>query len=195
MTVANGTIVNFEGAVRKLLERDLPGEYRAEWTRHLAEQKTENTSELRSCVVFRIGSALFALPTSIVEVVAEDAAFHTIPQTRGRLPVTLANIRGELLVCVSLAALLGIEASTVDASDQRKTYRHVISCRKRDERFAFPVDEVCGVEHYRVNEMDDLPATVAGAASRCTRGLLSIADRTIAFVDAELLFETLGKSL
>jgi len=82
MVDAHTTNTESEGAVTRLLEREPPEGYRAEWTRHVAEQKTVNTAELRSCMVFRIGTSFLAVPTNVVEVVAEDSAFHTIPQRR-----------------------------------------------------------------------------------------------------------------
>src|SRR5712671_3335186 len=151
---------SYEGAAGRLLEREPPEGYRVEWTRHIAEEKTLNAAESRSCLVFRIGDSFLALPTSLVEVVAEDSAFHTIPQRRNGVPATLANVRGELVICIALSALLDLEASVDDSSASRRIYRRLISCRWHDQRFAFPVDEICGVEQYRVDEIGDVPATL-----------------------------------
>ena len=105
-------------------------------------------------------------------------------------------MRGELLLCVSLDALLGIGISAeVNPSNGRKVHRRLIACRKQHERFAFPVDEIVGVEHYRADQINDLPATLAGSTSNYTRGLLTIRNRTIAFLDEDLLFAALGKNL
>lgn len=196
MVDGHTTNTESEGAVTRLLEREPPEGYRAEWTRHVAEHKTVNTAELRSCMVFRIGTSFLAVPTNVVEVVAEDSAFHTIPQRRSGIALTLTNVRGELLLCVSLDALLGIGISAeVNPSNGRKVHRRLIACRKQHERFAFPVDEIVGVEHYRADQINDLPATLAGSTSNYTRGLLTIRNRTIAFLDEDLLFAALGKNL
>jgi chemotaxis-related protein WspD len=184
-----------EGAAGRLLERELPAGYREEWTRHLANQTTLNATELRSCVVFRIGEAFLALPTSLVDVVAEDSAFHTIPARRSGMPVTLANVRGELVICVSLAAFLGLETKEATAPSERKHYPHLISCRRDSQRFAFPVDEICGVEQYPVDKTSDIPATLAGSTNNYTRGLISIGGRTIGLVNEDLLFDAWGRSL
>ena len=69
MVDAHTTNTESEGAVTRLLEREPPEGYRAEWTRHVAEQKTVNTAELRSCMVFRIGTSFLAVPTNVEAVV------------------------------------------------------------------------------------------------------------------------------
>lgn len=186
---------DYAGAANRLLDREPPDGYRSEWARHVAEDKTAAEAEWRSCVVFRVNDSVLGLPASAIELIGEDSPFHTLPQRPGRMPVTLANVRGELMVCLSMEGLLGAAAAREAASVSRRVYPLVIVCRKRNERFAFPVDQIHGVEHYRPGELRPVPFTLSGWASNCTRGLLHLRSLTVALLDEALLFGALHRNL
>jgi chemotaxis-related protein WspD len=195
MTDPEAKSLEVETALTKLLSREPPEGYRSEWTRHVSEHKAKDVKELRTCVVFRIGTSFLALPAAVVDSIAEDSPFHSIPQRRSGIPVTLANVRGELLVCVSLQKLFNIETTPEAGAGGKKIYRRLVACARNDERLAFPVDEVCAVEQYRADIVSDLPATLAGYIKNYSRGLISIRNRTVALIDVELLFAALSKNL
>ena len=52
----------------------------------------------------------------------------------------IANVRGELLVCLSLAELLGIdERKEVKQGTRSKAFRRLVVVGERDKRVAFTV--------------------------------------------------------
>jgi chemotaxis signal transduction protein len=57
------------------------------------------------------------------------------------------------------------------------------------------VDEICGVEQYRVDRINDVPATLAGSSDNYTRGLIAVKNRTIGLIDEELLLNAWNRSL
>src|SRR5690242_19175283 len=138
MTDRQAKPLEVETALTKLLSREPPAGYRSEWTRHVSEHKAKDARELRTCVVFRIATSFLALPAAVVDRIAEDAPFHSIPQRRSGIPVTLANVRGELLVCVLLQRVFNIDAAPEAGPGGKKIYRRLIACARNDERFAFP---------------------------------------------------------
>jgi chemotaxis-related protein WspD len=105
-------------------------------------------------------------------------------------------VRGELLVCVSLAQVLGIEQ---DAKSQKApkgaVYRRLVVIREKDSRIAFPVDEVHGIHRFSPGQLKEVPATVAKATATYTRAMLAWRDIAVGCLDDQLLFYTLNRSL
>jgi chemotaxis-related protein WspD len=108
----------------------------------------------------------------------------------------LVNIRGQLLVCVSLAELLGLENS----AEPKKQKSHGASQRllvtsHKSGGVVFSTQEVHVGHRYHPDELKPLPATVSLAASRHAIGLLAWRDHNVGVLDDELLFYTLNRSL
>src|SRR5262245_55358447 len=95
----------YSAAGRQLLDRPLPVEYQHEQAEHYAQQKKFFQPARLSVVLFRIAGEWLALPTQAFQEVAERRAMHTLPHRRRGLALGLVNIRGELLICASLARL------------------------------------------------------------------------------------------
>ena len=183
---------NSPNGARRLLDREAPADYLREWTDRIAAENKTAEPGTNSAVVFRIGSEWLALPTAVFEEVAEHCVLHVIPHRRGGIVAGMVTIRGELLLCASLAKLLGIEEP---AAEMRTILRRLLVARADGERVALPVDEVHGVLRYHPRNLQPVPATLAQAASTYTLGLLPWENRSVGCLDADLLFYTLNKSL
>jgi chemotaxis-related protein WspD len=186
----------YANAARTFLDRDLPQNYLDEWTRHFAREKTALELNTLSVVLFRIGAEWFALPVTVFKEISELKTIHSLPHRRNNLVLGLVNFRGELLICVSLAEALGLGA----APESNREHRHAVHpylliISDGGNRLVFPVDEVGGIQHFNLKEVKKVPATVAGARSTYTTGLLNWRDKTVGYLDAGLLFHTLGRSL
>src|SRR4249919_88220 len=81
----------------------------AEATRLFAADKQEQQRGGQSAFLFRVGTEWLAIATSVLDEVADLRSIHSLPHRRSGVVLGLANVRGELIVCVSLAQLLGIE--------------------------------------------------------------------------------------
>ena len=166
-------------------------------TRLFAGAHRDEAKQRRSAFVFRIGSEWLALLTSVLDEVADLRNIHSLPHRRSGVVLGLANVRGELLVCVSLAQLLGIEsrAEAKPSRDPRVTHRRLLVVRNHGHRLAFPVDEVHGTERFNDADLRPAPTTVAKAAASYTRALLHWRDFSVGLLDQELLFHSLNRNL
>ncbi|QJP17303.1 chemotaxis protein CheW [Starkeya sp. ORNL1] len=183
-----------------LLDRPLPAGYREEWARHFAEPDRraaeEEGGEDRTVVLFRIGDEWLALSTGLFHEVAEPRRHHSLPHRRDNLVLGIVNVRGELLVCVSLAALLGIaEAKTVERGDRTKAFPRLAVIGRDGRRVAFPVDEVHGVHRYATRDVVDVPVTVGKSASSFASIMIAWKGRTVGRLNDKLIIETLDRSI
>lgn len=178
----------------QLLDRPLLPEYRRAWTEHFAQKKALATPAKTSALLFRISSEWFALPTPAFQEVAERRLVHSLPHRRQGIVLGLVNVRGELLICVSLAHLLGLDQSRRHAS-QHPTYDRLLVTQWDGHHFVFPANEVRGVHRFQAPELTEPPATLAKSKLAYTKGILSWQGRAVGLLDAELLFSSLNRSL
>ncbi len=186
----------YSASAAQLLDADLPAGHLAEWTGHFSGAQKIEEAGTQSVVVFRIGAEWLALPTAVFKEVATLRAIHSLPHRRSGLVLGLANVRGTLLVCVSLGDLLGLEKTAQSKKDQgRALHRRLLVISRESNRLAFPVDEVHGIHRCQPRELKEVPATVAKAAATYTKSVLAWQDRTVGCLDDQLLFYTLNRSL
>lgn len=183
-----------------LLERPLPTGYLEEWARHFAERASEGAAEgegdARAALLFRIGDEWLALPTDYLHEVAQPRRTHSLPHRRDELVLGIVNVRGELLVCVSLAALLGISAAgAAEAGERSRAGARLVVIGRDGNRVAFPVDEVHGVHRYAARDVVALPATIGKAVSSYAVELIAWNGRAIGRLDDALILETLDRSM
>lgn len=184
----------YTAAASVLLDRDLPSAYLDEWRSHFSQERRVEEPDSEAIVVFRIGDEWLGLPTAVFSEFVDMRAIHSLPHRRNSVLLGLTNVRGELLVCVSLGKALGIEQDT--KKPQRRTvYRRLVVIRDKDARIVFPADEVHGLRKFHPGELTEVPATVAKATATHTRAILPWEDRAIGCLDAQLLFYTLNRSL
>src|SRR2546422_2961695 len=100
-------------------------------------------------------STLFPYTTlfrSIAEV-AERRVIHSLPHRRTGIVLGVVNVRGELLVCVSLGRLLGLESPTESIPGvQRTGHDRLLVVRRDGVRVVLPADEVSGVQRFHSSE-------------------------------------------
>jgi chemotaxis-related protein WspD len=184
----------YSKAAVQLLDRPLLPEFRREWTEHFARPKPLATLARTSALLFRIQVEWFALPTQAFQEVSEHRLVHSLPHRRQGIVLGVVNIRGELLICVSLGHLLGL-GQTPTSQLLRQTYARILVANWNGNRLVFPVDEVCGVHRFQMLELKEPPATLGKSDLSYTRGVLSWQGRSIGFLDADRLFSTLNRSL
>jgi chemotaxis-related protein WspD len=176
-----------------LLDRPLLPEFRRERTAHYAKPKQLAAPAKTSALLFRIRTDWLALPTQAFQEVAEHRLVHSLPHRRRSIVLGVVNIRGELLICVSLGHLLGLE-QTQSGRALRRTHERLLVANWKGNRLVFPVDEVRGVHRFQELELQEPPATLAKANLSYTRGLLSWQGRAVGFLDADRLFSALNRS-
>jgi chemotaxis-related protein WspD len=182
--------------VVQLLDREVPEDYLREWTAHVAAKKDTSEQGTKSVVVFRIGVEWLALPTEVFHEIAESCKVHKLPRGRGGILGGLVNVRGELLVCVDLEALLGLDNATGAGAIQRGACSRLLVCNCKGGRLTFPVNEVYGVHRYHPRDLRSVPVTLAKTTrGSYAAGILPWKNRTIGCLDHEVLFDALNKVL
>ena len=189
----------YSAAAARLLHGEPPAEYLQEWTARLAQPRPQAaTAKTRAAMIFRLGAEWFALPAAIFQEVAEPRPVHSLPHRRGKVLRGLVNIRGELVLCVSLGGTLGIEERPGPGAPNghlHTVYARLLVVATSGGRLAFSVTEVHGIEAFAPEQVQPVPETLALAASRYTDGILPWQGRRVGCLDHETLFSTLNRSL
>jgi chemotaxis-related protein WspD len=182
---------------RSLLEREPPAGYLREWTQALAEAKDEDQAEeALSVLIFRLGREWLALPTHICQEVAEMRPIHTLPHLSGPVLLGLVNIRGQIRLCVSLSELLGL--ATADLTGQGTNHKNrqcLVVVARNSDHWVILVDELYGIQRFHLNAVRNAPMTVAKAMPRLTKGVIDWQDKSLGYLDDELVFLALRKEV
>ncbi|MHA7684907.1 chemotaxis protein CheW [Cupriavidus sp. PET2-C1] len=155
-----------------------------------------------SCLVFRIGDEWLALPAGALALVTAPCPVHSLPHRRHAAVLGLASVRGNLLVCISLARLLGQDpaagATSNAAANAKGSAGHgarLLVLGQGRTAIALPVDEVTGIERIAEADLQPLPTTLSRASAHYTRALLTSGQRTVGLLDPALLQQALKRSL
>jgi chemotaxis-related protein WspD len=182
----------YSTAAVELLNRALPADYRRESSQHFASEKAILKGATVSTVLFRLQMEWLALPTQTLQEVAERRLIHSLPHHRHGVVLGLANIRGDLVICVSLGHLLQIERAAPRES-LHSTYHRLLALNWEGQRIAFPVDEVHGPHRFQPQETKTPPVIVGKSAPSCTQRLVYWEKRAVCLLDPALLFSALSR--
>jgi chemotaxis-related protein WspD len=184
----------YANAAMELLDRPLLPQYRREWSEHFAKPRQLAAPPKSSALIFRLNTDWLALPTHALQEIAENRLLHSLPHRRQGMVLGLVNIRGELLICVALGRLLGLEPAATNGGSGLSFDRLLVT-NWDGNRLVFPADEVYGIHRFHLDELKELPGTVTRAETTYTLGLLNWRGRAIGFLDAARLFSTLNRTL
>lgn len=186
---------------RGLLMSKPPADYLEEWTDLIAKEKDIESSATLSVLIFRLGEEWFALHISVVYEIVELLVVRSIPFENRELLLGMVNIRGEIQLCISMSHLLGLECLGNGGNDDkhkaanRVIFERMIFVGENDSKWVFPVDEVYGIQKINHNNLFEAPATTSKAASNYTKGLFNWENRNVDYLDEDLLFYSLNRSL
>lgn len=169
----------------RLLDREPPTGYRAEWTEHLAKPPKRSDVTTDSAMVFRVGSEWLALPATWVIEVAPLRPIHSLPHRKGRALAGVVNVRGELVPCFSLERVIGSEPTAGVVKTRR-----LFVAGQGARRLVFVVDEVHGVLRYDAAKLLAAPGRL-----KHVKNLLVWGGHTVGLLDAEILWTSLERSL
>lgn len=186
----------FSRAGAALFEREAPPGYLEEWAARIAKPAPRAAAAKLSAVVFRLGREWLGLETALFVEVSEMKPARRIAHRTTPVLSGLVNIRGQLELCVSLRAVLGIQ-SPVTVEPQRR----LLVVEREQERWVFDADEVSGVHRYAEEDLGAVPATLAGqrdgAATVGTfaRAVLRWEERRVAILDGDALWRALRRGI
>jgi chemotaxis-related protein WspD len=185
----------YSAAANELLDLPVDDEYLANWTRHFRTEKETAKDGKASVVIFRIGAEWLALPVAVFREVCDIRPVHSLPHRRNKIVLGIANVRGALVVCVSLHMLFGINNPGTKASGRHLIHERLLVTDMNSDRLAFPVDEIHGIHRYHVDQLGEVPATVAKSTATYTRAILPWGEKAVGLLDDQLVSYSLTKSL
>jgi chemotaxis-related protein WspD len=177
---------------RTLFDREMPEDYRREMSEELAAPLTAPAEDTVSVVVFRIGSEWFALRTVVFHEIAVSQEAYVLPFRSGGVLAGMVNVNGELLLCVSLRAALGLPSEGKTGMGGRP---RLCVVGMGHERFAFCVDEILGVRRVSRAGLRAVPVTLAKSPSAQTGWCFELDDRNVGLIDEKKFFDSLDRSL
>jgi chemotaxis-related protein WspD len=192
----------FSAAARTVLDAPAPVDFLDLATEHFGRPEAAAAahaaaSEAHSVIVFRVCAEWFAIRTEVCLEVVESRPIHPLPHRRDGAVLGIANVRGGLLVCISLAVILGVVATPEAASGQTRrgaVTQRLLVARGAAGPIVFPVDEIHGMERFAARDFTSIPATLVHAPVTYTQGLLAFGERSVGLLDEKLLFYTVERS-
>ncbi len=177
----------------RLLNRPISEDYVRYWTERVAQPARLRNLPATSAVPFRACSEWLALPTGCLQEVTHRRPIHSVPHAQPIL-LGLANVRGELLLCISLGHLLGL-SNIPPRNLLRAGYRRLLVVAWNGCRAAFPVDEVQGPHRFYPENIKPAPGALARSNPACVESVLQWQQRTLVLLDPDLLLSALNRSL
>ncbi len=184
----------YSDAGRILLDRIPPTDYLQHWTRLISTQKAEEKRGELSVLLFRLGEEYLALSTEVLQEIAEVGVIHSIPHRTNDRLLGMVNIRGSLILCFSLATILGIEKER-EPHTRQEGYPRWVVIAKDEKRWMFPADEVFDVAHFRKEEARDVPVTAMKSLHHHSQGILVWKDKNVGLLNEDSLIESMERSL
>ncbi len=176
---------------RALLFRQTPVHYSEQWSQVLAGQSdTAESIQQESVIVFRIAEQRLAMPVTIVKDVRDQVPVRLIPHRSNERLRGLVNIRGELRLCVSLHAFMGLSPD-----DNSSPTMHMIMIEKDESNWVFGVDELYGLHHFNADEVQNTPVQAAKTVDPITMGVIKQDEEVIGLVDKNAIFKVFEGSL
>jgi len=189
----------YSTAAVALFDRESSAEDVTIWTRHFSRPKAVTDSDTQSLVIFRLGQEWLALPARTVEEVLDQRTVHGLPHRRGGALLGVVNVRGELVVYVSLSRLLNSEASLTARAARSQggntTWQRLLVIRRGHVRAVFAADEVHGMHRCDRRDLTDPPATIAKCETTHAAALLTWNERSVGVLDVDRVFAALERSL
>jgi chemotaxis-related protein WspD len=192
-------------AARSFFDRPAPEGYLDAWRAILEEPETPVEADSVSYLVFRIAKEWLALPAPVLVEVTPIRQVHGLPHRRGTPLAGLVNIRGQLRLCVSLHAILGLSgspgeprAAAIAGELAESLPRLLVLERMQDrtaERWVVGADDVAGVHRVQRSALRPVPSTVSQSAARCSAALFDWQERTVAVLDEGRLFEAFRQAV
>jgi chemotaxis-related protein WspD len=147
-------------------------------------------------MIFRLGNEWLAFPVKLLQEITNSCAIHSLPHRSNQLFLGLINIRGEILLCVSLRHLLNLEPVTDSHQDLSIVESKQMMVVSSDgKRWVFPVDKICGVHRFQIGELQSTPVVISKASAAYTKGVIYWQDQKVNYLDPDLLFHTLGERI
>lgn len=155
-------------------------------TAELATPLEHRRGQRTSLLAARAGGELVAIAATSATKVIGAASIHRVPHRSNAVFLGIANHDGELLLCASIEAALGL----APRPDGTRPAAFIVAESGR-ERWAFGVDAVVGVVDVGEDALRSPPMTVTAARSGCVRALARLDEGEAIVLEVDALFALL----
>ncbi|WP_431196972.1 chemotaxis protein CheW [Pseudomonas entomophila] len=143
----------------------------------------------RSMLLFRLGEEWLALATACLAEIAPQQQVHSLPHQRSRVLQGVANVRGALVPCLSLADLLGVPPEATVERNGRVLPRMLILAADGGP-VVVPVDEIDGI-----HRLDPARMETGRDTAHFTAAVLQWRGRSVRVLDEQHLLSAVKRSL
>jgi chemotaxis-related protein WspD len=175
----------YAAAASRLLDRYAQLEHDRDETPLALEQANSG----RSMLLFRLGDEWLALPTASLSEIAPLQPVHSLPHQRSRVLQGVANVRGALVPCLSLADLLGVAVEAQAPRSGRSMPRMLILAAEGGP-VVVPVDEIDGIHRLDPEHLEQGRDT-----AHFTAAVLQWRSRSVRVLDEQHLLQAVKRSL
>lgn len=158
------------------------------------QAQLEQTQQGISVLVFRLGDEWLALPSKQLVEVGPLRAIHSLPHQRSPALLGVSNVRGTLVACLSLAALLGLDPGSSVIEGRRIVPRMLVLAAEGGP-LVVPVDEVAGIERVLESQIRPANSLAQQAASQFAQGVLQWREQSLTLLDEERLTVAMARAL
>lgn len=145
----------YRSAGRELLKREPPAGYLAEWREFLARPLLRTSATAAFYLYLSTGQRIVGIPTGALEQVANASVIRRLPHNRGRVLRGVANVRGEVLPCISLDALLS-DGEMPNSKAEEPIYKRMVVATFGAQRWILPAVDVLGLHRHEQNDFESV---------------------------------------
>jgi len=169
--------------------------YLQEWSRLLELERENLRLRPAACLVFRLGTHWLALHADSCLEVMSESPIRRLPLRSDATLLGLVSIRGEILLCFSLTEPLGLKPLKVESEALSRHPRRLVVAGNTRFKFAFPADEILGMERFSLEMLEPLPADGQAVIPRFSRNMLTLDGRKVCVLEDQQVFAALEQSL
>ena len=182
----------FSAAARTFFDRRAPEGYLQEWAGLLGRPVGHGSVDDVRLLVFRLGLEWLAMDLSVVVEVTTPRPVHRVPHRTNRVFSGLVSLRGQLQLCVSMHGLLNVDS--VDPDDGSTSIPRLILIRDSGGSWAFPAEEVAGVQNVPAATLEKVPSTLANPDGSFSRAVFAWgSERSVDVLDEPRVFAMLRR--
>ncbi|HOV89509.1 MAG TPA: chemotaxis protein CheW [Syntrophorhabdaceae bacterium] len=185
----------YNNAGRGLFDRDVPVDFVEESTKLISVAKEQELKGYLSVIVFRVGEEWLALKTIYLQEITSLKPVHRVPYRTNDIFRGIANINGELLLCISLVRLLEHNHEEEDTQNETNVFKRMIVINKNGERYVFSVDEVLGIFRISLNEIKEPPVTLMKSPSNLIEGIFELLGNKVGFLGDDRFLSALKRGI
>ncbi len=139
-------------------------------------------------LTFRIAGEALAIPAKSLRRITTHAPVVPIPHRQGKLLRGLCNVRGELVLCMDLASLLGL-SEPASSPPRRTELERTVVLGPADAPWAFQADELHGVERIDPAAILTLVSHLSPALQASATGCFEHEARAFTLLDPERIMQ------